>query len=81
MIKVMQLAEEKKRHLYPLAFLDAGDRQGHYIRLRNFSQEPPAEEFICLSHCWGGLQPLTTAKHNIREHLSNIPWSNIPRTF
>lgn len=37
--------------------------------------------YLCLSHCWGEHQPLRTLTSNYVDHLSSIPWSQIPETF
>jgi hypothetical protein len=39
--------------------------------------------YACLSHCWGGEQPLkTTMKPNtLTEHLKEIKWDTLPTTF
>ena len=37
--------------------------------------------YICLSHCWGGVQPLKTTLSNVHHHLKSIPWAAIPRLF
>lgn len=39
------------------------------------------QHYVCLSHCWGGSQPLRTLKSNLQLHKKSIPWSQIPRTF
>lgn len=35
-------------------------------------------QYICLSHCWGSEQPLTTTRDNLQDHLVSIPWDKIP---
>ncbi|KAH7627770.1 heterokaryon incompatibility protein-domain-containing protein [Sordaria sp. MPI-SDFR-AT-0083] len=42
---------------------------------------PTLGRYNCLSHCWGGAQPLTTTTHNIAQHLERIDWDRIPKTF
>ncbi|KAL7926466.1 heterokaryon incompatibility domain-containing protein [Trichoderma austrokoningii] len=39
--------------------------------------------YATLSHCWGssGRQPLKTTRANLEEHLDDIPWASIPKTF
>jgi hypothetical protein len=37
--------------------------------------------YVCLSHCWGGHQPLRTITATIQQHIIGIPWDAIPRTF
>ena len=38
-------------------------------------------QYICLSHCWGQTQHLTTTTMNLSERLGRIPWESIPKTF
>ncbi|RFU77099.1 het-domain-containing [Trichoderma arundinaceum] len=39
--------------------------------------------YATLSHCWGssGRQPLKTTRANLQQHLQEIPWASIPKTF
>lgn len=37
--------------------------------------------YMCLSHCWGSKQPLTTNKANLGDHLTSIPWDKIPKLY
>ncbi|KAH7068427.1 heterokaryon incompatibility protein-domain-containing protein [Paraphoma chrysanthemicola] len=37
--------------------------------------------YICLSHCWGGVQPLKTTNDNLPDHLRSIPWVTIPKMY
>ncbi|KAL7943842.1 heterokaryon incompatibility domain-containing protein [Trichoderma barbatum] len=39
--------------------------------------------YAALSHCWGssGRQPLKTTQANLHDHLQDIPWASIPKTF
>jgi hypothetical protein len=39
------------------------------------------DQYICLSHCWGSIQPLKTTSENLQDHLLSLPWSNIPKLF
>ncbi|OAX82854.1 hypothetical protein ACJ72_02795 [Emergomyces africanus] len=38
-------------------------------------------KYICLSHCWGLAQIITTTKSNITEHKRRIPWTSLSKTF
>jgi len=39
-------------------------------------------DYICLSHCWGNTDlMLRTTSSNIQEHLTEINYSSLPRTF
>ncbi|UKZ81932.1 hypothetical protein TrVFT333_009710 [Trichoderma virens FT-333] len=39
--------------------------------------------YAALSHCWGssGRPPLKTTRANLHNHLQDIPWTSIPKTF
>ncbi|KAI0484753.1 heterokaryon incompatibility protein-domain-containing protein [Xylariaceae sp. FL0804] len=37
--------------------------------------------YICLSHCWGDHQPLTTTRGNKSEHLRSLPWDEVPQSY
>ncbi|OTA87007.1 hypothetical protein M434DRAFT_35537 [Hypoxylon sp. CO27-5] len=38
-------------------------------------------EFIALSHCWGGSQPITTQAGNLKRHREEINLGTLPKTF
>ena len=38
-------------------------------------------EYACLSHCWGGSQPLTTTKATLADRLAGIRLEQMPKTF
>jgi hypothetical protein len=39
--------------------------------------------YIALSHCWGSgeKRPLCTTTENLKEHISGIPFTKVPKTF
>ncbi|KAF2262936.1 HET-domain-containing protein, partial [Lojkania enalia] len=37
--------------------------------------------YACLSHCWGGYQPLKTTKETLLIHMQGIHWERLPKTF
>lgn len=37
--------------------------------------------YVCLSHCWGGHQPIRTLLENIERHKTGIQWDCLPKTF
>lgn len=49
-----------------IRLLDGRNSHGHYI---------------CLSYCWGSVQPLTTTVANLGNHLTSIPWGTLPRLY
>lgn len=38
-------------------------------------------EYVALSYCWGSPTILSTTKKNLSDHLRQIPWSLVPKTF
>ncbi|KAK3386292.1 heterokaryon incompatibility protein-domain-containing protein [Sordaria brevicollis] len=54
----------------------------NYTDIRLVQHDSPTlGQYNCLSHCWGGAQPLITTTHNIAQHLERIEWNSIPKTF
>lgn len=39
------------------------------------------DHYTCLSHCWGGVQPLQTRIRSIGEFREGIAWESLPKTF
>jgi hypothetical protein len=37
--------------------------------------------YVALSHCWGGLSPLTTTLKTLEKHVEGISFSDLPLTF
>ena len=48
------------------------------IRLQNGGFCAP---YICLSHCWGSKQPLTTNKRNVDDNFGCIVWEDMPLLY
>ncbi|KKZ66851.1 hypothetical protein EMCG_07456 [[Emmonsia] crescens] len=38
-------------------------------------------KYICLSHCWGLAQIITTTKSTLTDHKRGIPWTRLSKTF
>lgn len=38
-------------------------------------------KYICLSHCWGVSQVLTTTKSTLEQHKKGKIWDRLPKTF
>lgn len=54
----------------------------HKVRLRvtkdtNFINK----HYACLSYCWGEREFISTNHSNLQDHLSDVPWSQLPKTF
>lgn len=39
------------------------------------------DNYVCLSHCWGLAQIITTTKANIEDHKVDIAWEKLSNTF
>ncbi|KAL7933335.1 heterokaryon incompatibility domain-containing protein [Trichoderma chlorosporum] len=54
---------------------------GNNVRL--LPSEGRRGRYASLSHCWGssGRLPLKTTRANLKNHLRDIPWALIPKTF
>lgn len=64
----------------PTRVIDVGSPDGRTEpRLCDTNGEPG--DYIALSHCWGGRQPLRTTKENICSMKTCIPWAKLPNTF
>lgn len=62
----------------PTRVVDVGhDEQS--VRLIDSNGEK--EEYICLSHCWGLAQIITTTRATISERKRGIPWDLLSKTF
>jgi len=38
-------------------------------------------QYLCLSHCWGAEQIITSTTVTIKEHLKKVDWKDLSRTF
>jgi Heterokaryon incompatibility protein (HET) len=63
----------------PTRVLDVGPQKDGMIHLYETNEE--TEQYICLSHCWGGHQPLKTEVLTIEARKKGINWDELPRTF
>jgi len=56
---------------------------GMPLRIRLVDTGNRKERYACLSHCWGGRQPLQTTKapDTISAHRHNIDHRDLPKTF
>ncbi|KAK4124810.1 HET-domain-containing protein, partial [Parathielavia appendiculata] len=66
----------------PTRVLDVGaqeDQEFHLSLYETTSGE--TGQYICLSHCWGGHQPLKTTTSTIEARKLGIRWDEVPRTF
>ncbi|KAK4182248.1 HET-domain-containing protein [Podospora australis] len=64
----------------PTRLVDIGSDKAH-VKLVETNVSDIKGPYTCLSHCWGGYQPLRTTKETLTQHLSSIPWDGMPKTF
>lgn len=69
--------QEFKPHL-PSRILDIGEDDD---QIRLVEGDGRRTRYLCLSYCWGGVQPLKTMSQNIADHMASIPWTAIPKLF
>jgi hypothetical protein len=63
----------------PFRVLDVSPSDSQSVRL--LETEGKVGYWACLSHCWGGKQPLITTKETLSDHKKNVPWDTLPKTF
>ncbi|KAF2688490.1 HET-domain-containing protein, partial [Lentithecium fluviatile CBS 122367] len=66
--------------LLPHRILDLGVDETSPIVLKE-TVEGEREQYACLSHSWGGHQPLQTTTATLEERKKGIQWKDLPRTF
>ncbi|KAM0427876.1 hypothetical protein ACHAPT_007335 [Fusarium lateritium] len=49
--------------------------------VRLFEPHGMRAQYICLSHCWGGHQPIQTTRGNLATHLRTMPFGTLPPTY
>lgn len=54
---------------------------GPVPRIRLHESQNDMTDYLCLSHCWGHHQPITTTTHSLEEYKKEIPWRRLPKTF
>jgi hypothetical protein len=69
----------------PTRLIDVGEEKIFHssiqICLKNKQDLPPNLQYLTLSHCWGGTVPLRLMRSNLTSMMSNIPFSQLPKTF
>ncbi|KAK0724585.1 heterokaryon incompatibility protein-domain-containing protein [Lasiosphaeris hirsuta] len=73
------LCSEPVTRYYPTRLIDIGCSHNDICLAETDSST--RGQYLCLSHCWGGHQPLTTRTGNLQEHLQSIAWQEIPQTY
>ncbi|KAF1983535.1 HET-domain-containing protein [Aulographum hederae CBS 113979] len=64
----------------PTRVIDVGPSDGSQTP-RLHRGEGSLGQWISLSHRWNNEASLTTTTRNLTEHLREIPWSSLPKTF
>jgi Heterokaryon incompatibility protein (HET) len=62
----------------PTRLIDVGESDA---RIRLVVPGKSRGQYLCLSHCWAGHQPLKSEKKALKELLERIPWDCLPKTF
>jgi hypothetical protein len=69
----------KGKPLLPCRVIDVELYASQDVRL--VETEGGRGHYACLSHCWGGEQPLQTTLDTLTQHRKEIKWELLPRTF
>ncbi|KAF4446033.1 HET-domain-containing protein [Fusarium austroafricanum] len=65
----------------PSRVIDIG-ADGKCVQLKDTTKTKiPPGRYLCLSHCWGAQQTLTTTTKNIDLHCAKLDQSQLPRTY
>jgi hypothetical protein len=64
----------------PTRVLDVGDKDSTVVVLYPAKSEE-REDYVTLSYCWGGPQPVTTTKSNLNKLMGGIESSILPQTL
>lgn len=69
----------------PTRVLDLGGAQNQLTSdVKLYASRNEAEQYICLSHCWGsdrGSAPLKTTTQTLHKFQQGIPYEMLPKTF
>jgi Heterokaryon incompatibility protein (HET) len=63
----------------PTRVIDVGGHAWSTVRLYETQNEHA--EYLTLSHCWGGIQPLTTTQRTLSQRKKGIRLESMPKTF
>ncbi|KAI0881269.1 heterokaryon incompatibility protein-domain-containing protein [Annulohypoxylon maeteangense] len=70
---------QDKTSLLPTRVVDIGKSGLDDVKL--LSTEGRKGRYICLSHCWGGHQPIQTTSQTLEAYSTSLPFQKIPRTY
>ena len=57
------------------------DTLGNGQSVKLYESRGEGAAYVCLSHCWGGVQPLKTTTATIESRKAGIIWNDFPKTF
>lgn len=63
----------------PSRVVDVGEFDSQDVRL--VETDHKGGYWACLSHCWGGEEPLITTRETLSKHKEGILWAELPATF
>ena len=63
----------------PNRVVDVSNSDCDFIKLYETQNEPA--KYICLSHCWGPMQPIRTMVATLQQHKEGIAWADLSTTF
>ena len=71
-----QRCRKATESILPTRVLDVKDNT-----VRLYASHGEEAVYVCLSHCWGPAQIITTKRDTIDKHKMGIPWSSLSTTF
>jgi hypothetical protein len=72
---------EKQIAQLPARVLALGDGENWKNVSLHISSPGEKDRYVCLSHSWGGEQPLQTTIATLDQHRTGIPWDDFPQLF
>ncbi|KAI1456444.1 heterokaryon incompatibility protein-domain-containing protein [Annulohypoxylon moriforme] len=65
--------------LLPTRVVDIGERG--FDDMKVLSTNGRKGRYICLSHCWGGHQPIQTTTQTLHTFSTSLPFQKMPKTY
>ncbi|KAF1828437.1 HET domain-containing protein [Decorospora gaudefroyi] len=72
------LCDTPERQQLPTRVVDVGQRDGV---VKVVETKGARANYICLSHCWGLEQIITTTKSTLQQRMRGIDWDDLSKTF
>ncbi|CZR67858.1 uncharacterized protein PAC_17757 [Phialocephala subalpina] len=70
-----------RNRILPTRLLDVGSGPERKPKLVLTNSLPSETQYMTLSHCWGGFQPLRLTMSTFADFQDHIPWTDLPKTF